>query len=180
MHWELLESTIRPFQCHLSLLSHPQISYRCPFLFTFGQLSGIILEENATLGTSYAQSEHSNRQKETWALQMETGAESIRHCAAYTTKILIVNYQGSLVQAGMVQVEISSEAAWVQQIALVVQMAPVIQELEIKLSCTLNFLLTFQQSQIFHPKKSSSFNISLSVMSVLAHSPCSQAEYFLC
>lgn len=31
--------------------------------------------------------------------------------AGYTTKVLIVNYQGSLVQVEMMQVEISSEAA---------------------------------------------------------------------
>lgn len=70
------------------------------------------MEENATLGNSYAQSEHSNRQKETWALQMEMGAVSIRPCAGYATKILIINYKGILMQVGMVQIAISSEAAW--------------------------------------------------------------------
>lgn len=42
---------------------------------------------------------------------MEMGTVSIRDCGGYTTKLLIVNYQGSLVQVGMVQVGISSEAA---------------------------------------------------------------------
>lgn len=47
-------------------------------------------------------------------------------------------------QVGMVLLSLLKQHEH-QQIALVVQMAPVIQEQEIKLrSCTLNILLTFQ------------------------------------
>jgi len=65
------------------------------------------------------------------------------NCVGYTTKILTVNSQGSLVQVGMVLLSLLKQQEC-QQTALVVQQAEAIRELEMKMrSGTLPTLLVF-------------------------------------